>query len=413
MTRASEASVAARSRARTADGASIARPSSSIGACGIVPGARQIKDAVVGEHTPDRHFVLRQRPGLVGADHRRAAERLDDWQAADEGVALDHPPYADGERDRHNGGQRLRHDGDSQCDTEHEHLERRQAASEADHNDECDHDEGGLCQCPTQAVEVLLEGCSAGFHRLHHSCDTAELGGHAGGDHDRVAAAVDDERPRVRHVLAVAERQTRVVERGRGLVGSSGFPGQRRLVNGQIDGVDDACISRDTVACAQHHDVSGHEIARRNGRFFAVAQHVRRRGGHSSQRFQRLACAVFLDEAEEHREQHDDGDDDRLERVAEETGDDRGAEENHDQRVLELREEGMPRGLRAQRLQFVRAVYSETLDRDGGGQPGGMGREPRRYSIDRQRMPGGSGVQCLLDRSLLRHTHPPRAPRAR
>ena len=79
------------------------------------------------------------------------------------------------------------------------------------------------------------------------------------------------------------------------------------------------------------------------GRLLAVAQSVRRRRGHLAQRFQRAAGAVFLDESEQHREQHDDGDDDRLERVTEEPGDDRGAEQDQNQGVLELREQGVPR----------------------------------------------------------------------
>ena len=86
----------------------------------------------------------------------------------------------------------------------------------------------------------------------------------------------------------------------------------------------------------------GTEIARGDRRFLAIAQHMRRRGGHSSQCVQRRSGAVFLDEAEEHGEQHDDGDHDRFEGVAEETRDDCGAEENQNQRVLKLSEEGMP-----------------------------------------------------------------------
>ena len=66
----------------------------------------------------DRHLVLGQRAGLVGADDRGAAERLDRGQAADQRVALDHPLHAERERDGDHGRQRLGHDGDRQRDAE-------------------------------------------------------------------------------------------------------------------------------------------------------------------------------------------------------------------------------------------------------------------------------------------------------
>ena len=73
------------------------------------------------------------------------------------------------------------------------------------------------------------------------------------------------------------------------------------------------------------------------------------------------ARAVFLDEAEQHGEQHDDGDDDRLERVAEESGDDawrRG--ESRSARSGTARRRCARRDA-AQRLQLVRAVDVQAL----------------------------------------------------
>ena len=51
---------------------------------------------------------------------------------------------------------------------------------------------------------------------------------------------------------------------------------------------------------------------------------------------------MFLDKPEQYGKQDDDGDDDGLEGMPEESGDDRGAEQNQDQRILELREERPP-----------------------------------------------------------------------
>ena len=64
-----------------------------------------------------------------------------------------------------------------------------------------------------------------------------------------------------------------------------------------------------------------------------------------------------------------------LERVAEEAGDDRGAQQNQDQGVLELREQGVPRGLRRCSLQFVGPMGVQPPRRLAAVQAGRPGRE--------------------------------------
>ena len=182
------------------------------------------------------------------------------------------------------------------------------------------------------------------------------------------------------------------------------FSGERGLVNREVDGFGDPGVSRDSVTGAQQHDVSGDQVARRDSRFLAIAQHVRGRRGHSAQRFQRPSGAVFLDEPEQHGKQHDDGDDDGLERMTEEAGDDRGAEQNQDQRVLELREERPPGRLRGQRLQLVGAMDVESMC--------GLGaRQSRRasYAVAQSPRPPTAcarlaPVRALLDAVLRGHS---------
>ncbi len=68
------------------------------------------------------------------------------------------------------------------------------------------------------------------------------------------------------------------------------------------------------------------------------------RRGHLPQRLERPLGSIFLDEPEQHGEQHDDGDDGCLEAVPEQSGQQRRGEQDHDQDVLELRGERVPRG---------------------------------------------------------------------
>ena len=96
-------------------------------------GRREQRVVVAPPQLAHRHHAGRQRPGLVGADDRRAAERLDRRQPADEHVARRHALDADRERDRDDRRQPLRHGGDRERHRRHEHLERRPAAHEPEH----------------------------------------------------------------------------------------------------------------------------------------------------------------------------------------------------------------------------------------------------------------------------------------
>ena len=71
----------------------------------------------------DGHFVLRQRARFVGADHLRAAERLDSGQAANDGVFPGHFRHADGKHHRNHRRQSLRNGRNRQRNSHHEGLQ--------------------------------------------------------------------------------------------------------------------------------------------------------------------------------------------------------------------------------------------------------------------------------------------------
>lgn len=60
----------------------------------------------------DRHFVLRHRPGFIGANNGRAAERLNRGQLPDDRLLPDHPLHAERQSDRDNGRQPFRYGSD-------------------------------------------------------------------------------------------------------------------------------------------------------------------------------------------------------------------------------------------------------------------------------------------------------------
>jgi hypothetical protein len=91
-----------------------------------------------------RHPVLGERAGLVGADDRRAAERLDGRQPAHDRVAAGHPADAEREGDREDDRQALGDRGHRERDGHHEHvgeaLAERHADDEGDEGRDADDD---------------------------------------------------------------------------------------------------------------------------------------------------------------------------------------------------------------------------------------------------------------------------------
>ena len=105
---------------------------SAAGGCATACGAASQATAPAGVQTRGRpHAVLGERPGLVGADHRRRAERLDRAQALHERAALGEAPRADGERQGDRGQQPLGDVGDEQADRERHRVARAAARRSA------------------------------------------------------------------------------------------------------------------------------------------------------------------------------------------------------------------------------------------------------------------------------------------
>ena len=227
-------------------------------------------------------------------------------------MALHHALHADGERDRDNGGQRLRDRRHRQCDPENEHLDERLAADQAQPDDDRDDDEGGFRQRMPHAVEVLLERRPARLHGLEHARDPAELGVHAGGGDHRATAAVGRGRAGKGHVAAVTDREAGVVQRAGVLFGRHRFAGQGRFLDLQVDRFDQPRIGRHAVAGSQQDHVAGHELPGRDLALLPATEHGRGGGGHAAESVGRPLRAVLLREPEQNGKQDDGRDRNRL-----------------------------------------------------------------------------------------------------
>ena len=325
-------------------------------AAGFVAGAGDFQILPAHENPPHGHFVFRQRAGLVGADHGGAAERFHRGKPAHQRVAFDHPLHAQRQGDRDHRRQGFRHHGHGQRDPEDDHLQQRLSAQQTEGDNHQDDHDRRLGERAAHFVQVLLERRPAGFDRIQHAGDLAELRVHPRRDHDAAAAAVGHRRPGKRDVGAIAEGRVRVGQGIRLLLDWQRLAGQRGLLGLEVDGFGQTQIGGHLVAGPQQNHIAGHEVARRDLDFLPLPQHAGQRRGQPPQRLQRAVGAVFLHESEPYGKQHDDRDGDGLNRVPQAARQHRGQQQNDDQDVLELGQQQSPGIEPRGPLQLIRSM---------------------------------------------------------
>ena len=373
---------------------------------GLVSGSGDVQRSPPGVDLPDGHLAPGEGAGLVGSDDRHASERLDGRQPPHQGVALRHTLRTEGQGDRDHSGKGLGHDGDGQRDPEDHHLPEGLAAHEAEKHDQRHDRQGRSGQHVAHPVEVLLQGRAAALDALQQPRDRPELRPHSGGHHDRRSAAVADGRAGIDHVVAVAYGQIHVVQRMGAFRGRLRLPGQRGFLDLQVCGRDDPRVRGHAGAGFQENDVAGDQRARRHVLLLPIAQCARHRCGHSAKALDGALGPVLLDEAQRHREQQDDGDDDGLQGVTQERGEADRDHEDQDQDVLELREKQAPRGGSAGSLELVRAVLDQAPGGIGGAQAAFGGGEPIQNGRDGERVPRGGGTGRRSRRRARRDRQP-------
>jgi len=302
--------------------------------------ARDAAARVARPELAHRHLADGEGAGLVAADHVGRAERLDGVQAPDERTATRHALDADGERDRHDGRQPLRHRRDRERDRREEQLERRQAAQPAREEDERDDAERAPRQEPSEPGELPLQRRAAVVRRGRDEArDRADLGRDSRGDDDRGRAAGSDAGAHVHHVAAVGERRRRVAQPVRVLLDRHRLAGERRFAGGQRRGFDQPGIGRDDVARLELDDITRDDLDRRHDAGDPVATYARVRGRHAAQRSDRLLRVVLLVEADQRVQDDDREDREAIAPLAGDAGDDPRRDQDRDHDALELREQ--------------------------------------------------------------------------
>ncbi len=331
----------------------------------VVAGARDLIGGPGGPDGPDGHLVLGQRAGLVRADDRGAAERLDRGQLADEDVAPDHALDAQGQGDGHDRRQALGDGGHGQADRGQKHVEELAAPQDLQPEDDGDEGEAQVDEDLAELLELALQRRRLLPDALDQAGDAAELGLHAGLDDQGPGLAGDDRRPHVEDVGPFGQGDFLLLEGDVGLGDRRRLPGQAGFLDGEVRGVpDDPAVGRDVVAGLDLDEIAGDELAGRDEEGRTAADGLGAGRGQAPQSGQALLGPVFLDQAEDGVEDDDGQDGHGVHPFLEEARDQGGGDEDADHEALELVEED---GQGAPALLLLELVRAE------GGQLAGRG----------------------------------------
>ena len=183
--------------------------SAAIGGC-LAVGRPEIFDR--HQHTAaievlHRHPVLGEGAGLVGADHRGAAEGFHRRQLADDRPPLGHAVHADGQGDGHDRGQLFRDRPHRQGHGSVEHLLGPAAARQPHQEGEARQQQDHLQKGAAEPTELAGQGGGEVHLVLQGGGDAAHFGGIAGGHHQALALPSGDETAGIGHADPLGQQR--------------------------------------------------------------------------------------------------------------------------------------------------------------------------------------------------------------
>ncbi len=321
-----------------------------------IAGAGDADLAISADHTLHRHFIARQGAGLVRADHRDRAQRLDCRQAPDDGSAPCHALHADGKGDRHDRRQPLGDRRHRQADGGDEHVARAvvpdlRAKYERGHRNGKD-DPG---QELAEPGHLAQQRRAHALHRAEQRADAADLGGRARPHHHPHTLAVAHQRAREGHGGAIAERRIGGDRRDR-LVDAERLTGERRLLDAQAAHVEQAKVGRDTVAGSKEHDVTRHQRVGGDLLPPPITQHMGVRREHVADGVEGTLGLALLQEADDRIDHRHPENDRGVDQMAQQGGHHPGRQQDVDEHIVELQQEAHQRTAPRRRRQRVGAT---------------------------------------------------------
>ncbi len=351
-------------------------------------------------HLDGGHLVEGEGSRLVGVERRGRSERLHRAQALHDGPGLGKHLRALGEDGRRDGRERRGDGGDRERDRAQEQLLRADAPVHAEQRGDRQRDACDDEDLVGERVQLLRQRRLLDPGGLEHVADVADLGGHARGRHEDGSGATGDLGVHERHVHAVPEssiRGDRIDLLGRG----DALARERRLVDLQGRGGEDAGVGRDQVAGLDAHDVTRDEVRHRDLDEVAVAPHLGLDDHHLLEgRGTRLRLAFLAHRQPGVEQREPQQEDARVELAGQEQADDARRKEHDLHRVGVLAAERLPERRLLRHVEGVAAVLRAPSAGLGRRQAGGrIDLEPARDLVRCQ------GVPADIGRSLVGSAH--------
>ena len=304
-----------------------------------ITGAGDGVDPGRGDHVLRGHLIARQRAGLVAADHGDGTKRLDRRQAPDDDLASRHALHADCQCDGDDGRQAFGDGRDRECHGGKKHVLAVQVVQKhADREGERGQRQYRYGQLPAEAFQFAEQGRGERLDRGQQAADAADLGVRAGGDHHADALAVRHQRTGVGHAAAIAEWRIHCGAQG-GFFHRFGFAGQRRLIDAQRAGLQQAQLGRHLVAVGDQDNIARHKLFGRYLDHAPVAPHSRLQRQQVADRVHGALGLAFLYETDHGVDDHDTEDHAAVDPIAQQQSDRAGDEQNVDQDIVKLPQE--------------------------------------------------------------------------
>ncbi|OPZ90227.1 MAG: hypothetical protein BWY73_01362 [candidate division TA06 bacterium ADurb.Bin417] len=192
----------------------------------------------------------------------------------------------------------------------------------------------------SELLQLLLKRGGLVADGLDKPGDPAQFGRHAGGHHQRPGLAAADRGAQVNLVGPVGQRNLRFLEGQARLQNRGGLSGQAGFQNAEVVGViNDAAVGRHVIAGLQLDKIPRHQLGGRPVLEAAAPPDPGDRAGQSLQGGQGLLGPVLLDKTEHRIKNHDAQDGQGIHPLLQEAGDEGGADQYPDDKILELGEE--------------------------------------------------------------------------
>jgi hypothetical protein len=333
-----------------------------------VPGAQS---ATAGAQLGNRHAILGQGSGLVGAQHRRRTERFDGRRPARQHPGARDTPGAHRHEDRQHHRKFLRQHGHADGDAVEQCLKPAAPEEPVQKHGDRAHQRAADRGDADHVARLLLKPRRFGFDAAQRLADLADLAARTCRRHlgDAAAAHHEGSGEDAGQIIASGTAGGRCVL-GRALADRNGFAGQEGFVALQVGAMPQDGIGGYAVAFGENDRIAAHHLAAGDTPPLAVADHQGARARQVAQGFQHALGAGLLHDGDADRQHGENEQNDRLLDVTERQIDQAAAEQQCEHRLAQHLERDPQRRAAVRTRQFVGPLGGEPRRRFRGAQSG-------------------------------------------